>query len=243
MRRRLGWLATALLFAGCIGLLVVLLPGRKASPEEPRGIGYEPPRPEPRVKRSRRALVEPVDVAAKFIFTAVARKHVNRSWDVIAPTFPGKAEYTRQQWAKGDIPVVPFPVERARWRLDYSFKNEVGLAVALFPPKGSKQRATVFNVDMRRFGKGKNRRWMVEYFAPAGTGSITTNLRAGSAASRSAGLPDLNPVGKSHRLGTAWILVPIGILGLAILLPLGLGISYVIRTRRAEREFAKTRSA
>jgi hypothetical protein len=238
MRRRLGWLSGAAVFAGCIALLVILLPGgtREAAPEGPRGIGYEPPQPEATVRRTNRALVGPLNVAAKFIQTAVVRKQVGQSWNLVAPTYPGKAEFTRKEWAKGDIPVVPFPVDHAKWDLDYSYKESVGLAVALFPPRGSKVRATVFNIDMRLFGKGKNRRWLVEYFGPAGTGAIT----AGGGSRTATGLPDLNPVGKpgTQRLDKKWILVPIGVLGLALFVPLVLGISYVIRSRRAEREFA-----
>lgn len=240
MRRRLGWVASALALAGGVGLLIVLLPGRSAeAPEEgPRGIGYEPPKPEVPVRRSARSLEEPLDAAAKFVRTAVSRKHVGESWDVVAPTYEGKDQFTRQTWAKGDIPVQPFPVDRAKWDLDYSYKNEVGLLVALFPPRGSDVRATLFNIDLRAFGKGKQRRWLVEYFGPAGTGTIATGGGSGRTAT---GFPDLNPVGKpgKQRLDKTWILVPIGVLGLAVLVPLALGISYVIRARRADRDFAR----
>jgi hypothetical protein len=240
MRRRLGWLSGGLVLVACVGLLIVLFPGRnqEAAVEEPRGVGYEPPQPEAPVARTNRALVGPLDVAAKFIQTAVMRKQVGKSWNLIAPTYPGKAEYTQREWAKGDIPVIPFPVDHAKWDLDYSYKESVGLAVALFPPRGSKVRATVFNIDMRLFGRGKQRRWLVEYFGPAGTGNLTT----GGGSRTATGLPDLNPVGKpgTQRLDKKWILVPIGVLGLALFVPLALGISYVIRSRRAERDFAGT---
>ena len=42
-------------------------------------------------------------VADKFILTAVARKNVGESWAVLDPTFPGKADFTKASWAKGDI--------------------------------------------------------------------------------------------------------------------------------------------
>jgi hypothetical protein len=52
-------------------------------------------------------------------------------------------------------------------------------------------------------------------------------------------LPDLNPKNSgAHRLDTIWLAVPIGILGMAILLPIAFGIGYLIRVKRAEREFA-----
>jgi hypothetical protein len=240
-RRRLGWLASGVALVGCIALLIVLLPGRSAeAPEEgPRGIGYEPPKPEVAVPRTARSLQAPLDTAAKFLQTAVARKHVGESWNIVAPTYPGKTEFTKREWAKGDIPVQPFPIDRVKWDLDYSYRNEVGLLVALFPRRGSSVRATVFNIDLRAFGKGKERRWLVEYFGPAGVGTISTG---GNAGGRTAGLPDLDPVGRpgSSRLDKTWILVPVGVLGLALLVPIALGVSYVIRSRRAEREFANS---
>lgn len=237
-RKRLRWLGGVLVVAAGVTVLVMLLPGRNDPIEGPTSLGgYAPPKPEKRVRRSNRQLVGPLQVAEKFITTAVMRKNIAESWDVTSPAFPGKSEYSKAEWAEGDIPVVPFPVEKARWRLDYSFENEVGLAVALFPPKDSEVEATVFNVDLRAYGRGQNRRWLVENYGPAGTNSIVdtrTPVRAG-------GIPDLGPAGDvgESRLASSWIFVPIGILGLALLVPLVLGIGYVIRVRRAERDFAR----
>jgi hypothetical protein len=203
------------------------------------GSGFEPPQPERPVARTARSLQAPLDTAAKFVRTAVARKSVGESWELVAPTYVGKEEFTKRTWALGDIPVQPFPVDRARWDLDYSYRNEVGLLVALFPPRGSKVRATVFNIDLRAFGKGKQRRWLVEYFGPAGTGTIATGGRGTLGAT---GLPDLDPVGRpgSSRLDKKWIAAPLSVLGLALLVPIVLGVSYAIRSRRAERDFAET---
>lgn len=226
-----------------IGLLIVLIPGRSDTEVPLVEGGYAPPQPEVPLKRRNRELVAPLDVATKFIQTAVARKNVAASWDIISSTYPGKSEYTREQWAKSDgLPVVPFTTERARWRLDYSFKKEVGFKVALFPPKNSEEQATVFDIDLVRRGKGENRRWLVDYFAPTGPGStIITDLKSGGGNNRAAGLPDLGVAGLNgaHRISRIWILVPVGILGLAVLFPLILGIGYVVRVKRAERDFAR----
>jgi hypothetical protein len=242
MRRRLGWVAATLGFVGVVGLLIVLLPGR---PDEGGGPlvegGYLPPEPEAPYRRRNRDFLEPLDVARYFIITAVTRENVGASWEVLSPTFPGKSEYTKKQWAKAkSLPFVPFDAERAKWRPDYSFKNEVGFKVALFPPKGSEERAAVFDIDLVRRGHGKNRRWLVDYFAPTGQTISTSEARsAGGGGNRATGLPNLNPVGESHRISTAWIFVPIGILALAVLFPLALGVGYLVRVKRAEREFAR----
>jgi hypothetical protein len=247
MRRRLGWAATGLLFVGCIGLLIVLIPGKADEPEEPTAAtgGFLPPEQEQEVTRSQRQLNAPLAVAARFVQTAVARKNVGESWDILSPTYDGKSGYTRKTWARGDIPVQPFPVDRAKWDLDHSLENEVGLLVALYPPRNSDYQAAVFKIDLRAFGQGKSRRWLVDYFGPAGMGNINVEGRGASTTpnfNRATGLPNLDPRvnnGRS-RLNRAWIAVPIGILGLAILIPIALVITNVIRARRAERDFAGT---
>ena len=48
---------------------------------------------------------EALATARTFIRTAVARKDVGRSWSITHPSF--RQGYTEQQWATGDIPVVP----------------------------------------------------------------------------------------------------------------------------------------
>jgi len=244
MRRRLGWLATTLGFLGVVGLLVILLPGRPDEGGAPlvEG-GVLPPEPETPYKRRNRELLAPLDVARYFVITAVTGKNVGASWEVISPTFPGKSEYTKKEWATSkSLPFVPFNAERAKWRFDYSFKNEVGFKVALFPPKNSEENAAVFDIDLVRRGHAKHRRWLVDYFAPTGQTIATSQAGSGGGGGGGtgvAGLPNLNPIGESHRISTGWILLPIGILGLAVLFPLALGISYVVRVKRAERDFAR----
>ena len=83
MRRRLGWVAAMLGVVGVVGLLVVLIPGRPNEPEAPlvEG-GYLPPEPEIPLRRRNRELIAPLDVASKFILTAVVRKNVGESWEI-----------------------------------------------------------------------------------------------------------------------------------------------------------------
>ena len=206
--------------------------------------GYLPPEPEAPYRRRNRDLVAPLVVAEYFVSTAVTRKNLAASWDVLSPTFPGKSEFTKKQWAKAKaLPFVPFEADRAKWRPDYSLKNEVGFKVALFPPKGSEESAAVFDIALVRRGHGKNRRWLVDYFSPTGQTISTSEARAPAAAAPTGrqGFPTWTRPGleQSHRISTAWIFVPIGILGLAVLFPLGLGVAYVIRVKRAERDFAR----
>jgi hypothetical protein len=238
IRRRLAWLGVAAVFAAAIGGLALLLPDRHQAAEPLTAGGVAPPKAEHSVKRGKKSLAEPLSVAEKFLNTAVARRHVGDSWELIDPTFPGKEEYTRATWAKGDIPVVPFPVADAKYRIDYSYRNELGLRVALFAPKGNKTRAAVFDIELRRSRQGGDRRWLIDSFMPAGGADAASfGVPRGNT-----GLPNLDPnvrgSGKS-RLGKGWLLLPLSVFLLALMTPIGIGILNAVRGRRAEREFAR----
>lgn len=235
LRRRLIWGAGLLLVAGSVATLVVQ--SRSSEPEASesavRAPGWQPAQPPAAVARSLAELREPLAVAARFVSTAVARKNVGSSWELVTPEL--REGYTRARWSKGDIPIVPFPVRSARWDLDYSFADEVGLRVAIYPLSGSKQQVTVFNLDLKALGHSGERHWLVSGFTPIGIIKTSaenrprTSLAEQRRAERSG----------SSRLSAAWLLVPLGILGLAILIPVVLGVSYWLRSRRAEREWAR----
>lgn len=239
LRRRLAWAAAlGLVFAAAV--FGALRLGTPPSDEEviERGRGWEAPARPDAVEVTPPALVEPLTVAARFIETAVARKRVGDSWSLVSPSL--KSGFTRSEWASGDIPVVPYPVDSAKWKLDYSFQDQLGFEVALFPARGRKIRATVFKLDMTAVGEGDRRRWLVEAFTP---GVVRSVPAASGAPLTSAGLPDLRAqtdAGTSRLSGT-WLLFPVGLLGLALLVPLSFGALQVYRNRRAERRFARAR--
>jgi hypothetical protein len=232
-RRRLAWGATALLALAALAAAIVGGRGESAPVEpETRGRGSLPPAQPSTVKRTAAELEAPLAVAAKFIRTAVERRDVDASWGLVTPDL--RAGYTRRTWARGDIPIVPFPAGQVRWTLDYSFEDSVGFQVALFPKAGSDVRATVFLLDLEAVKAGKSRRWLVSAFTP------TPQQPQGVPGSPLRPQPE-RLVSDGQVLGAAWLLVPLALLGLAILIPLTLGISYWWRVRRAERDFAKGR--
>ena len=236
-RRRLAWLAVVAAVVGAAFAIVRYFPS--PPPEEMGGPGrvWLPPREEEPVRVKRSQLKEPLTVAARFLETAVARRHVDESWRLVTPEL--RQGLTRAQWASGSIPVVPFPIREARWKLDYSFRNALGFQVALFPPQGSDVGATVFNLDLRAVGRGKKRQWLVDGFTPAGRAAAPQR-----AAAQASGAPNLgdNAVGEP-RLSPAWIAVPFAILGLVVLVPLAVGASNWHRARKAEREYRASATA
>ena len=85
----------------------------------------------PLTKDVRAATIEVADV---FLKTAVKRDHPERAWDVVHPAL--REGYTKASWATGDIPVVPYPVDAAIYRLDYSHPNTRRLEGQRLPAEG-----------------------------------------------------------------------------------------------------------
>jgi hypothetical protein len=236
-RRRLVWTVALAGVFGAVVLSMVIFTGPGPIDDNPsaRGPGWLPPdEPQP-VKPTHARVAEGLQVARQFIATAVARRHVEQSWSLVTPSL--RDGYTRAEWARGEIPIVPYPVDSARWQLDYTYSDSMGFKVALFPTRGADVRPTVFNLDLKAVRSGDGRRWLVEGFTPgivrapagsSGNDRLVPNL--GESAGRSAG---------DARLGAGWLAVPFAVLGLAVLVPIGFGVANWRRNRAAAREWAR----
>jgi hypothetical protein len=112
-----------------------------------------------------------------FLATAVARKNLDQSWDVIAPNL--RQGYTLQTWSHAkELPVVPYPlvdVNRTSYYLDYATTREILVEVGLAGKKDAKIRPTSFQLGLSQFGTGANKRWLVDYWMPRWTPPIPTN--------------------------------------------------------------------
>ena len=181
-----------------------------------------------------------LDVVSRFLYTAVARKHVDRSWKLVAPEL--RAGFTRRQWATQDIPVVPFPVQSARWRLEYSDDRGVGFSVALFPTKGSHQRAQVFLVGLHTIGKEKRQHWVIDDWQAApsqGLQQVSSGPGGVGGGVLEQTSPNVNPSGKRTE-SAAWLLLPLGLLSLVIIIPLMIGGVNWYRGYRADRALLRS---
>lgn len=174
---------------------------------------------------------------ANFVRTAVARARIGDSYDLVAGNL--RAGFTRREWAKGDIPVVPYPVARAGWKLNYSYQNAVGVHVLLYPKRGSGLRPALFLAELTPVGSGKRRRWLVSSWVPAGAQPPRAAERAGVGG---VGRPAANVGGRSA-LGAAWLAVPLGLLALIVLVPLAVGVRGWYHSRRALRAYVASRRA
>jgi hypothetical protein len=200
---------------------------------------YQPPK-HVELTRSQRARV--LATAANFVTHAVARRKVEEAYDLAAPSLRGGM--TRAQWRSGTIPVVPFPVEEARWKLEFSDEDAVGLQVLLLPTAASGLRPELFNMELAATGAGAKQKFLVTSWSPSGL----AQGGAPPAASRSAGAGGVPNVGGSleggqARLGSRWLLAPLALLVLVPLVVIGFFARGWLRGRRAEAEYAASAPA
>jgi hypothetical protein len=105
------------------------------------------------------------EVAGRFIQTAVARKELAASYDLVTPEL--RQGMTRKQWATGNIPVVYYPsgaLEIASFKVDRSYANEVVWEVSMVPKIGSGVEPAVFYIGLKR--ADKKAPWRVYYWVP-----------------------------------------------------------------------------
>ena len=171
-QRKLFWISGAVLVTGITAVVVTTV---WTSPH------VAPPlAPPAKVQIPIREKTVPIDPAAqvigeRFIRTAVARKHLAESWQLTAPTL--RQDFTLRRWESGNIPVVPYPADTSRpapIKIEYSYKDQMLLLILLVPKPGDSTKPQLFHLGLHAFGTGKNRHWLVDYWAPFGAPKIPT---------------------------------------------------------------------
>lgn len=224
-RRRALWIGGVTVVGVGIALLVLAFPGPK-------------PLPSSRLSTLKADLVKPekpasfapkkqtvVHTAMAFIQTAVRRRDIAKSWDLVTPAM--KQGYTKKEWASGrDLPVIRYPALFARWRLSYSYSDEVDLQVGLFK-RPDQIDAAVFDVTLHPVRHGRHTEWLVDSFlpTPAEGGGV------GGKSNRKALFGEKTPPATQE--GKIWLFAPLSIFALlpAVLLVLG------VRRWRAARVY------
>jgi hypothetical protein len=234
-RRRLLWAVAVLGVLGGALALALVFPntGDDSGAGSPAGKAEAPPEPpeEPEpatVQLTPAARAAALKTAGDFIKTAVLRQRVDASWQLTAPSL--RAGYTRKQWRTGDIPVVPYPVRSlasARWRVNHSYRDDVGLDVLLLPKRGSGLRPATFAIDLRAVGSARRKHWLVESWTPVGV--PPPSLSPGQRRAAQAAGPE--------PLGAVWLLVPVAGLLLLLLIPCTVLLKGWRANRRAERAY------
>jgi hypothetical protein len=102
-------------------------------------------------------------VARKFIETAVARKNLGQAYNLVTnEILQGQS---KKDWMKGNIAVVPYPVDAIQYapmKIDFSYPKEAQIEVALLPKKGAKIQGQLFVMDLVK--RGGN--WLVNGWVP-----------------------------------------------------------------------------
>jgi hypothetical protein len=240
--------------AGIAGPLIYLgvhysQPGNPFNANGPTVPDYVVPKHAPFTAEKKRAVHRALK---QFISTAVVRHDVEKSWDVAGPTL--KEGITRKQWDHGDLPVVPYPAANRGWGdwsfVEYSYTDSIGLEVYLFPKPGSGWSAMSADVELV---KGRKGRWLVDYWMPKrfhGPPAATHKAKVTAKILRERHAAKQNetksraaaPVAEAPRVRGAWWALPVGLLALAVLIPLTIGLVVWYRNRKAEKDYFRTHS-
>jgi hypothetical protein len=180
-QRYLLWFGVAVLAVGAAALVFTVVGGSDNKTNANPDKGFHPALPAKSVPlrngdgvliKTYTQLDPQIRSAVKtFIGSAVARQHVDQSWDVVAPTL--KAGYTPAQWKKAnDLPVVPYPgvdTKHIQYYLDYASTKEILVEVGLAGKPGVSTRPVTFQLGLV---PGEGGRWLVDYWMPRWTPPI-----------------------------------------------------------------------
>ena len=167
--RYLMWFSGLVLAAGVLFLVVRLVPGSNQTRvgNEPGFVAKLPAKNVPltNAKGAQVKSYEELDPVVRttirtFLATAVARRHLDKSWSIVAPSL--KQGYTFQEWSnggpgKGGLPVIPYPIENVdttQYYLDYASTKEILLEVGVSAPAAKKMRPVAFQLGLVQRGKG-----------------------------------------------------------------------------------------
>ena len=167
-QRRVFFASLVLLAAGIAALLaVVVLPSRQNALDTPiSNVKAQS------VKKDPVAPVDPVAIAIarKFLATAVVRKNLDWAYDNVHVDMKGRM--TRQQWDRGDIPVVPFDAQNAGTTAFipvFHLRDEVEFMIVLVPRRHAVyagENVRQFFIGLKREHDSPRGRWLVSYFEP-----------------------------------------------------------------------------
>jgi hypothetical protein len=163
-RKALPWIVAVVGVAVAIVLLIVFFWNTGTSDKTP--LSNKPADDRSAVPKTKKLDPAARTVAKRFIETAVARKNLRAAYALVGPGL--KQGESLKNWMTGNIAVVPYPVDKldyAPMKIDYSYKNEALLEVALLPTDKAQKEGTkpqLFFLTLKRLG-GK---WVVDGWVP-----------------------------------------------------------------------------
>jgi hypothetical protein len=239
MRRRLIWMAGFLALAGVVAVLIVVIKNPPPAPGEKTSPGGTLVKPDTRLAFAPRQ-EEILGLAQQFVLTAVRRNHVEDSWEMVCPEM--RQGYTKETWAKGDIPVVPYPAQFAKWHLSYSYTREIDVQVALYAKPEKKLNPVVFDLTFQPCGDPAAKRWLVASFlpTPSASGDFGSSGEKSHFSPAAFGTRDQN-LFQPKRASGAWLAIPLGFTAGLLLIALGIVGIRVYQSKRAYKTYVRER--
>jgi len=174
-----------------------------------------------------------------FVPSAIGRKDSAASWPLV--TAKMRLGSDRASWAKGFLPVPPFPVVGKTfhgWTINRVGPGHADITLLVHLKKGAPLGAVSVDLTMRKL----HGRWFVDSAVPA-----ATFAPAGSD-SKVLAQPDFAPQGgqafsKTGRISQKWVLIIPGVLfGLIVLTPIAVLTAHRVRDRKVRRRNDDDRS-
>jgi len=215
-RRRFAWLGGLVVVAVALTVIVLEMPNESPEMQGPSNVAApieESPKP---VRLTARDEAIALRVASEFVSTAVARKNVDRAWNLVSSDF--RSGMSREDWDRGRLPVSPYSVRKTAWKFDFADSEGVGWTVTLYPTKSSHETPMDFQIGLRPVGSGKRREWLVDYWQASPTNAVALSA-AGSGTPAGGG--GGNVASGKAKESWAWLIFPLFLLSLVVLVPLG----------------------
>jgi hypothetical protein len=162
------WISVMVLIAGVVAFATARLSGGTETSSVAVSLPDELPAPA-QPPPSSQIPKEARQVAGEFILAAAGREDLAKAWKITHPDLKAQCGCTYKQWLTGNIPVQPYPIDeidQATFAVDELSANRVVLLVALLPKEGSTVKAQAFFIGLKAIGKGENKHWLVDYWAP-----------------------------------------------------------------------------
>ena len=170
-RRASPWVGGVMLTIGAIVAAAVFFGGTANPPKETFSNV-----PVVDVTKPEKNIAVPAEVktiAQKFIRTAVARQDLAAAYQLVGPAI--KQGMSLAEWKTGNIAVIPFPIKKldfAPFKVDYAHPGDVLMEVALLAKTGSGVKSQIFFINVKKFGKGDDARWLVNNWVPRGSARV-----------------------------------------------------------------------
>jgi hypothetical protein len=229
-RRRFAWVGGLVLVAGIAAAAVLALPKGHESKEVFRPGAWVPSVPKDvKLTAERRGAVD--RVLDTFVPAAVERQDPMRALPLVTPAY--RSGTSNEAWKRGDLPVFPYAASNRdfhHWTLNYSYPREMSVEILLHPSARETLGPQAFTVVLKE-AKG---RWLIDSFVPSASFAPQEKKPKVLAS------PDFTPFADgrgSNRLSTTWLLLPAAVLALIVLVPIGIGLMKLRRSRRAWRDY------